>query len=154
MILNTLKCPLIIRKQNASSRIVLDVTHLSSNTGQLPESWPMEPLATQLARANKNSKSSIELMYTYAHATIDNESFRITRFSFVNKLFAFIRGFYGLKGSLNFFTQQMYLFVKDLIGQGSAPVYIADIVLMSSSKPHMLKVFKQLHYIALQKIWT
>ena len=48
--------------------------HLNSNTDQSPQSWPLEPLATQLARADKKYKSTIDLMYAYAHATLDEEN--------------------------------------------------------------------------------
>ena len=34
-------------------KVVLDARHLNSNTNQVFESWPTEPLAPQLARANK-----------------------------------------------------------------------------------------------------
>ena len=46
-----------------------------------------------------------------------------------DKLFAFIRGFFGLKGLPNFFTKQMSTFFKTLIVQGFALVYIDDILL-------------------------
>ena len=37
-------------------------------------------------------------MYAYAHATLDDENIKIIRFSSGDKLFAFIRGFFGHKG--------------------------------------------------------
>ena len=37
-----------------ANKVVLDARHLNSNTDLSLESWPIEPLATQLARANKN----------------------------------------------------------------------------------------------------
>ena len=46
--------------------MVLDARHLNSNTNQDFESWPIDPLAPQLARANKKYKSIIDLMYAYA----------------------------------------------------------------------------------------
>ena len=47
------------------------------------ESWPIEPLA----RANKK----------YAHTPLDEETIKPTSFSSGEELFAFVRGFYGLK---------------------------------------------------------
>ena len=140
--------PLIIIKKKNSIKIVLDARHLNSNTDQSTESWPLEPLARQLARANKNYKSAIDLMYAYARATLDDETIKLTGFSHGGKLLAFIREVYGLKGLQNFFTQQMSLFFEDLIRQGSALVYNDDILLMSNSKPHMLQLIKQLYDIA------
>ena len=104
--------PLIIIKKNDSIKIVLDARHLNSNTDQSSESWPLEPLATQLARADKKYKSAIDLMYAYAHATLDEETIKLTGFSSGDRLFAFIRDFYGLKGLPIFFTQQMSTFFK------------------------------------------
>ena len=120
----------------------MDARHLNSNTDQSSESWPLEPLATQLARANKKYKSAIDLMYAYAHATLDEETIKLTGFSSGDRLFAFIRGFYGLKGLPIFFTQQMSTFFKDMINDGSALVYIDDILLMSNSKQHMIHLIK------------
>ena len=52
---------------------------------------------------------------------------KLTSFLSGDKLFAFIRCFYGLKGLPNFFTQQMSNFFKTPIEQGFALVYIHDI---------------------------
>ena len=87
-------------------------------------------------------------MYAYALAALDDESAKVTGFSSGDTLFAFIKGFYGLKCFPIFFTQQTSIFRKDLIHQGSALVYIDDILLMSNPKPHMLQLIKQLHDIA------
>ena len=87
----------------------------------------MEPFAPQLARANKKYKCAIDLMYAYAHTPLYGETIKLTSFSSGDKLFAFIRGFYGLKGLLNFFKKQMSSFFKTLIEQGFALVYIDDI---------------------------
>ena len=58
--------PLIIIPKGDAIQVVLDARHLSSNTDQELESWPIEPLAPQLARANKKYKSTFDLMYAYA----------------------------------------------------------------------------------------
>ena len=93
----------------------------------------LEPLRTQLSGANKQYKSAIDFKYAYAHATIDDENIKLTRFLSGEKLFAFVRGFYGFTGFQNFFTQRMSSFFKDLIQQGSALVYNDDIPLMPLS---------------------
>ena len=72
----------------------------------------------------------------------------LTSFSSGDKLFAFIRGFYGLKGLPNFFTKQMSTFFKTLIEQGFALVYIDEILLLSDSKEHMFQLIEQLHIIS------
>ena len=36
-------------------------------------------------------------MYAYAHTPLDEDTIKLTSFSSEDKLFAFIRGFYGLK---------------------------------------------------------
>ena len=86
-------------------------------------------------------------MYAYAHAPLDEETITLTSFSSGDKLYAFTRGFYGLKGLPNFFTKQMYSFFQKLIDQGFALVYIDDILLLAHTKPHMLTLIEQLHQI-------
>ena len=136
--------PLIIISKGDTIKCVLDARHLNSNTEQSDESWPIEPLAPQLARANKKYKSAIDLMYAYAHTPLDEDTIKHTSFSSGDKLFAFIRGFYGLKRLPNFFTKQMCTFFKTLIEQGFALVYIDDILLLYDSKEHIFFI-EQLH---------
>ena len=140
--------PLIIIPKGDTIKCELDARHLNSNTEQSDESWPIEPLAPQLARANKKYKSAIDLMYAYAHTPLDEDTIKLTSFSSGDKLFAFIRGFHGLKGLPNFFTKQMSTFFKTLIEQGFALVYIDDILLLSDSKEHMFQLIEQLHIIS------
>ena len=117
-----------------------DSFNLNSNTDQSSEIWPLEPLPTQPARANKNFISAIVFMYAIGHAILDDENVKLTRLSSGDKLSAFIGGVYGPKGLPNFFTQQMSLFFEDLIRQGSALVLFDDILLMSNCEPHMLQI--------------
>ena len=84
-------------------------------------------------------------MFAYAYATLDNEALKLTGFSSGDKLFAFFRGFYGLKGLPYFLTQQMSMLLKDFIRQGSSLVYIVVILLMSNSKPPMLQLISELY---------
>ena len=64
--------------------------HLNSNTDQSDESWPIEPLAPQLARANKNDKCAIDLICICSHP-VDEETMNPTSFSSGDKLSAFNR---------------------------------------------------------------
>ena len=140
--------PLIIIPKGDSIKCVLDARHLNSNTEQSDESWPIEPLALQLARANKKYKCAIDLMYAYAHTPLDEETNKLTSVSSGDELFAFIRGFYSVKGLPNFFTKQMSTFFKTLIEQGFALVYIDDLLFFSNSKEHMFHPIEQLHIIS------
>ena len=47
--------PLIIISKGDAIKVVLDARHSSSNTDRELEFWSIEPLAPQLARANKNT---------------------------------------------------------------------------------------------------
>ena len=53
--------PLIIIPKGDTIKCVLDARHLDSNTEQSGESWPIEPLAPQLACANKNTNLVLTL---------------------------------------------------------------------------------------------
>ena len=142
--------PLILIPKGDTIKCVLDARHLNSNTEQSDESWPIEPLAPQLARANKKYKSAIDLMYAYGHTPLDEDTIKLTSLSSGDKLFAFIRDFYGLKGLPNFFTKQMSTFFKTLIEQGFDLVYIDDMLLLSDSKEHMFQIIEQLHIISIE----
>ena len=139
--------PLIIIPKGDSIKCVLDARHLNSNTEQSDESRPIEPIVPQLSRATKKYKCAIDLLYAYAHTPFDEETIKLTTFSSGDNLFAFIRGFYGLNGLPNFFTQQMSSFFRTPIEQCFALVYIDDILLLSDSKEHMFQLIEQLHTI-------
>ena len=60
--------PLIIIPKGDTTKCVLDARHLNSNTEQSDESWPIEPLAPQLAGANKKYKLPLTLcMHMHMH---------------------------------------------------------------------------------------
>ena len=75
-------------------------------------------------------------MYAYAQTPLDEDTIKLTSFSSGDKFFAFIRGFYGLKGLPNFLTKQMSTFFKTVIEQGFALVYIDE---------HMFQLIEQLY---------
>ena len=91
-------------------------------------------------------------MYAYAHTPLHEETVKLTSVSFGDKLFALIRGFYGLKGLPTFFKKQMSSFFKSFVEQGFALVYIDGILLLSISKEHMFQLIKQLHIISTKKL--
>ena len=126
----------------------MDARHSNSNLDRELESWPIESLAPQLARANKKYKSTIDLMYAYAHTRLDEETIKLTGFSFGDELYIFIRGFYGLEGLPNFFTKQMSTFFRLLIDKRSALVYIDDVLLLADEKQELFELIKELQKIA------
>ena len=138
----TILNPLIIIPKGDAIKVVLDARHLNSNTNQELESWPIKPLALQLARANKKYKSTVDLMYAYAHTPLDEETIKLTGFSSGDKFYTFIHGFYGLKGLSNFFTKQMSTFFRPLIDKRSALVYIDDVLLLADEKKRCLNLSK------------
>ena len=73
---------------------------------------------------------------------------KLTGFSSGHKLYAFIRGFFGLKGLPIFFTKQMSTFFRSLIDKRSALVYIDDILLLADEKQEIFELIKELHKIA------
>ena len=91
---------------------MIDARLLNALTHQEFQSWPIEQLQLQLARANKKYKSVIDVNYAYAHVLLDDKTSALTSFSTGDKIYAFIRGFYGLKGLPNFFTKLMYTYFK------------------------------------------
>ena len=53
-------------------------------------------------------------MYAYAHTPLDEETIQLTGFSSGDKLYAFIRGFYGLKRLPNFSQNKCQLSLDHL----------------------------------------
>ena len=83
------------------------------------------------------------------HTPLVGETIKLTGFSSGDKLYTFIRGFYGLKGLPNFFTKQMSTFLhRSLIDKRSALVYNDDILLLADEKQEMFELIKELHKIA------
>ena len=87
-------------------------------------------------------------MYAYAHTPLDEETIKLRGFSSGDKLYTFIRRFYGLKGLPNFFTKQMSTFFRSLIEKRSALVYFDGILLLADEKQEMFDLIKELHSIA------
>ena len=79
---------------------------------------------------------------------LTKKQIKLTSFSSGDKLFAFIRAFYGLKDLPNFFTKQMSSFFKTIFHQGFAFKYIDDILLLSNSEEHMFQLIEQLPVIS------
>ena len=84
-------------------------------------------------------------MYAYAHTPLDEETIKLIGFSSGDKLYTFIRGFYGLKGLPNSFKKHMSTFSRSLIDKRSALVYIDDILLLEDEKQEMFDFIKELH---------
>ena len=73
----------------------------------------------------------MDLLYAYAHTPLDEETIKLTS---GDKLYTFIRGFYGLKRLPNFFAKQMSSVFRSLIDKRSAIVNIDDILLLADKK--------------------
>ena len=70
----------------------------------------------------------------------------LTNFASGDKLYAFIRGSYGLEGLPSFLTKEMYSVLK-LIDQGFAFFVFDAIFLLSHTKINMLGLNDQLHQV-------
>ena len=86
-------------------------------------------------------------MYAYAHEALGDETFGLTRFASVEKFFAFVGRFHGLKGPPKFFTQKNFFF-KKIIHRGSALICIDGILLITDCKSTWLHLIQQLHITA------
>ena len=137
---------LIIIPKGDSIECSLNARHLNSNTEQSDESWSIEPLPPQLPRANK---CAIDPIYAYAYIPLDEETIKLTSFSSGDKLL--LSEAFTVLNDFQFFTEQMLKFIKTLIEQGVAFVYIDVILFSSNSKEHMFQLFEQLHNIRTKK---
>ena len=87
-------------------------------------------------------------MFAFSHATVDDETLKLTGFSTGDNIFAFISGFFVLKSLPMFFSQQLSLVFKDLIPKGSALVLSDDNLLISNVTPDLPQLIEQFHDIA------
>ena len=99
-------------------------------------------------KAIKTCKSAKGLHVRICSRSLDEESINLTCFSSDDKLFAFIRCFYGPKGLPIFFTKQMSTIFQPSKEQGYVLVSIDDILLLSNHKLHMLELIEELHKIS------
>ena len=144
--------PLIIKPKGDSIKCVLDARHLNSNTEHSDESWPIEPLAPQLARANKKYKCAIDLMYAYAHSPFNEETINLTSFSSGDKLFLLLYEVSMVSKDFPCFYKTDATFFTTLIEQCFAVVYINYFLLLSNSKEHMFHRIEQVHIISTKNI--
>ena len=97
-----------------------------------------------MARANKY-KSTIDLLYAYAHTPLDEETIKLTGFSSGDKMYVFIRGFYGLKGLPSFRYKTNVIFLSINYRQTFALVYIGDKLLLADEKQEMFELIEEIH---------
>ena len=135
---------MIIIKKNVSITDLLDAGHLNWNTDQSSESWPLELLATKLARAKKH-KFSLYLLYAHAHATLKDETLKLPGFSSDDKLLLSLKDILGVEVFQKFPHKNCLTFSKDLILQGKELVHIYDMLLKLNSEPPVPLLIKQLH---------
>ena len=96
---------IIIRKRDT-----IKARHLNPNTDHAFDSKPIEYLVHQLARAKEHNNAP-DVTYAYANAPVDGETNWLTDFPFGDKLYTFLKSFYGLKG-LTFFCESKKLLVS------------------------------------------
>ena len=94
------------------------------------------------------------MLFAYAHTPLDEETIKLTGFSSGDNLYTFIRGFYGIKRLLLFFTKQMSTFFRPLIDKRSALVYIDVILQLADEKQEIIELIRKLHKIATKKSQT
>ena len=97
--------PLIIIPKGDTIQCVIDARHLSSNTEQSNESWPIEPLAPQLARETKSTNLQLTLcMPMHIHLWMKTQLNLPVSPQEINSSLSSEVSFYGLKGLQNFST--------------------------------------------------
>ena len=111
------------------------------------EQHPKLPTKTNFSTYTEKDYPYISYIYTIK-TPLDEETIKLTGFSSGDKLYAFIRGLYGIKGLPNFFTKQMSTFLQPLIDKRSALVHIDVTLLLADEKQEMFELIKELHKIA------
>ena len=105
-----------------------------------------------ISKSKQKIQSTIDLLYAYAHTPLYKETIKLTGFSSGDKLYTFIRGFYGLKGLQYFFTKQISTFFRSLLTNGLRWYILTNLLLLADGKQEVFELIKELYKIATNKI--
>ena len=100
-----------------------------------------------MTRVNGKVFSVSDLSRAYHQVPLSPEAQKLTSFIFGGKQYTYTRGFYGLCGLPNFFSQQMTIHFDPLINTKLAITYIDDTIMQSQNKNEMFTVINVYHTI-------
>ena len=97
----------------------------------------MEPIDILLTRLTGKGFSVSDSYNAYHQVPLTEESQKCTGIVIGNRQYTYCRGFYGLSGLPNFFSQLMALSMVPLIKTNQALTYIDDTILQTQNKAEM-----------------
>ena len=135
--------PLILMPKNDYDKLVIDARCLNSVTNLTNYSWPLEPVQMIMTRVNGKFLSVSHLSCADHQVHLGLESQKLTSFIIGGRQYTFTRGFYGLCGLPNFFSQLMTIHFDPLIRKKQAITYIDDTIVQSQTKSEMFTIINE-----------
>ena len=142
--------PVILMPKNDYVNLVIDARYFSSVTDHTNLSWPLDFVQMIMTRVKGNVFSLDNLSCAYHQVPLIPETKKLTSFIIGGKQYTYTRGFYGLGGLRNFFSQLMTIHFDPLIKKKLAITYIDDTIMQSQSKNEMFTVIQE-HHTLLRK---
>ena len=137
--------PIILMPKNDYVKLVIDARYLNSVTDLTNYSWPLEPVQMIMTRVNGKVFSVSDLPCAYHQVPLSSETQKLTSFIIGGKQYTYTRGFCGLCGLPNFFSQLMTKHFDPLIRKKQAVTYIDDAIMQSQNKNEMFTVINEYH---------
>ena len=137
--------PIILMPRNQYVKLLFDARYLNSVTDPTNYSWPLEPVHMIMTRVNGKVFSVSGLSCAYPQVSLSPETQTLSRVIIGGKQYINARGFYGLCGLPNFFSQLMAIHFDPLIKKKQAITYNIDTIMQSKNKNGMFTVISEYH---------
>ena len=135
--------PVILMPKNDYVKLVIDARNPNSLTDPTNYFWPLEPVHMIMIRVNGQVFSVSDHSCAFHQVPLSPETQNPTSFIFGGEQYTCTRGFYGLCGLPNFFSQLMTFQFDSLIRKKQAITYIDDTIMQSQTKNEMFTVMNE-----------
>ena len=137
--------PIILMPKNDYVKLVIDARYLNSVTDLTNCSWPLEPVQMIKTRVNGKTFSVGDLCCAYHQVPLSPETRKLTSFIIGGRQYTYTRGFYGLRGLSNLFSQLMTIHFDPFIKKKQTITYIDDTIMQSQNKNEMFTIVNEYH---------
>ena len=137
--------PLILLPKDDTLKLVIDARALNKMTRTWKDTWPVEPVSSQLDRVHGIWFSTTDMSFAYGQIPLHIDTRPLVSFCVEGFQYQYKRGFYGLQGLPGYFSRIMNITFRDLIRKKQALAYLDDLLLMAESKEEMFYIIHQYH---------
>ena len=137
--------PIILMPKNDFMKLVNDARYLNSVTDLTNYSWSLEPLQMIMIKVKGKVFSVSDLSCAYHQVPFSPETQKVTSFMFGGKQCTYTRGFYGLCGLPNSFSQLMTIRFDPLIAEKQAITFTDHTIMQSQNKNKIFTFINEYH---------